>query len=247
MRNWDLLTVLWISAILLHYGLSVLILSLNLVFIIELILRTERRILLIKWAITQILGMGAVVVVYQLSLKHLDMSGGRGGAGYLAYAYWDGSFISLAKLAINNTHELFYFAYPEFLFLFIVCVGFLFILDKVRHTRTVLLMFTVPMVCTFTLACAKFYPYCGERQDMFLTPMLYILAGYGFSYLSSVNKNHIVLVPLVFILGSGRLNVSWRRKYQTYCKDTFLFISIRRQNIRSSCRTFCLQVLLSRP
>jgi uncharacterized membrane protein len=204
-RNAILLAVVFILGIFTQYGLALLALSLNLVLAFKLLSPVDRRPLLVKWAISQVFVVGAALIVYQVSLKSQmrfgQPFGGSGVTPYLADGYWlDGSLKSLAKLAINNTLDLFTFAYgPLFLLLFAIGVGFLFALT-LSNGRTAILMFVVPMACTFVAASARLYPYRGARQDIFLTPMIYVMVGYGVEYLLSIDKRRIAAYTLALVL-----------------------------------------------
>ncbi|MFC1620703.1 glycosyltransferase family 39 protein [Candidatus Omnitrophota bacterium] len=199
-----------------QYGLALLILALNLIVAVELFFINDKKKLLTGWAAIQFLVLCAAIVTYQLSLRHQMESGF--GAGYLANAYWDGSLGSLIKLATVNTYQFFAFASSASgLFCFIFFIGFLNELKK-RSDRTALMLLIFPMVITFIAACARLYPYLGRRQDIFLVPMIYVFAGFGFEFLSKLDlvqtrclpkadnasgqgKKRIIILPLVLILG----------------------------------------------
>ena len=139
--NWKhlgLMTLAWVFGIFSQYGLAILILSLNIVFAIDWILSKDRNVKVIaKWIVAQILVLGAVAVVYQLSLKDQIRIGfgATSTTNYLAGAYWDGSLSSLIRMVINNTLGYFSFAYPaSYLMLFVCFVGVLFVLQARKWT-----------------------------------------------------------------------------------------------------------------
>ncbi|MBI4641884.1 MAG: glycosyltransferase family 39 protein [Candidatus Tectomicrobia bacterium] len=216
-KNWTFLTLTLVLGLFVQYGLALFILALNLIFVIELSMKANRKTQLVKWTTAQFLVLCAVVAVYQLSLKYHKQQivpGGLGAApgyNYLVQAYWDGSLLSLTRLAIGNTLRIFAFAYPDHgssLFFFTFCIGLLAALRE-RNGRTALMMFAVPMVVTFAAAWARLYPYHGDRHDIFLTPMIYVLAGFGFSYLSNLDKKQIVRVTLVLVVGLSGLRSTY--------------------------------------
>jgi predicted membrane-bound mannosyltransferase len=204
-RNTLLLAPFFVLGIFTQYGLALLVLGLNIVLVFKLLSTVDRKPLLTKWAASQVLVAGGALVVYQVSLKSQmqfgQPFGGSGATPYLADGYWiDGSLKSLAKLGINNTLDLLTFAYgPLFLLLFAIGVGFLFALT-LGNGRTAILMFFVPMACTFVAAAAQLYPYRGARQDIFLTPMIYVMAGFGVEYLLRIDKRRIAAYTLAFVL-----------------------------------------------
>jgi uncharacterized membrane protein len=205
-NNWVLMTLALVLGIFLQYGLALLVVALNLVCAIELLsARATRKLLLLRWGAAQFVVLCAVVAVYYLSLRQ-QMTVGFGATStvtYLAGAYWNGSLSSLLGLAVFNTLDIFAFTFPDSLFLFVAGVGFIITLRD-RSSHIALWMFVLPVVLTFVTAFARLYPYQGDRQDMFLTPMIYVLAGFGFGYLLNVVQRRWVLLLLllvVFVVG----------------------------------------------
>jgi len=80
-RKWSSLIFLvltWVTGIFLQYGLAILILALNMVFVINWFFSKDQKVIsLAKWALVQFIILGATAVVYQLSLKN-QMSFGFG-------------------------------------------------------------------------------------------------------------------------------------------------------------------------
>jgi len=212
-KNCVWLTLICIISVFSQYGLALLILGLNLVFFVNLFFKTDQKNLLIKWIIIQLFVLCAVVVVYNLSLKYQMRAGGF-GAYYLGHAYWDGSPRSFFKFAMVNTHSLFTFAYfARGIFFFICYVGFLVALSK-PHGRAALMMLAFPVLITFAAACARLYPYYGARQDIFLTPIIYVLAGFGVEFLLKVDRKRISILILTLALGLAGLH--YTRVYLKY-------------------------------
>jgi hypothetical protein len=48
----------------------------------------------------------------------------------------------------------------------------------------------VPMMVCFLAACLGIYPYYGDRQAMFLTPMIYVFAGFGLQSLTQAHTTY---------------------------------------------------------
>lgn len=216
--NWIrfmLLIITWLTGIFTQYGLALLAFSLNIVFLFEWLFHKERNIrLLTKWIAAQVITLSGVVLIYQLALKS-QLRVGFGAtptSNYLQGAYWNGSLSSIVDFALKNTVEIFKFAYPtsdifnysvEVLFIFIASIGFITLL--ISRNWTVLALLIIPMVCTLAAAIARLYPYHGERQTIFLLPMIYILIGFGFDYLLKIDRKKVAVIPLVVILGIGGL------------------------------------------
>jgi hypothetical protein len=209
LRNWISFTLVSVLAVFLQYGLALLIVALNAAFLVELIFRENRRTTLGKWLGSQTFVLLAVLVVYFISLREQMQPGGFGASSYLAGAYWDGSIRSLARFAFTNTSQIFEFINPtRFLFRFVCVVGFLSLFMRSKG-RIPLLMFVFPMAITFVLSMAKLYPYHGDRQDIFLTPMIVVLAGFGFDYISKLDRKYIATSVLIVVLGLSGLRLSW--------------------------------------
>ncbi len=201
-------TVTCVIGVWTQYGLGLLVLALNIVMAVELIRRKDRRALLTGWAISQVLVLVTVLVVYQIALKP-QLAAWPSGPGtgavsnHLAPGYWEGSLGSLVKLAVSNTHDLFYFAYPNtYLVLLVFSVGLLAMLLRPGN-RLGLAMLLIPMLVTFLAACARMYPYGGLRQDIFLLPMIYLVAGFGLDYIWQADARRITALAFVVILGLG--------------------------------------------
>jgi hypothetical protein len=151
--------------------------------------------------VAQVVVVCAVIVVHELSLRQQWQPGGFGQA-YLAQSYWDRSLGSLVRIAVEGTYATVDFAFPAGpLLLFLTCLG---LLAAVRTLdgRAAALMFAVPMTVSLAAAVARLYPHSGSRQSMFLLPMMYVLAGFGFDHLSKWDANRIlVTISLVLVFG----------------------------------------------
>ena len=201
-----LMTVAMVIGIFLQYGLALLIIALDMVCVIVFLCDKEnRRLLLLRWGISQFIVLCAVIAVYFLSLRQ-QMTVGFGATSkivYLSDAYWNGSIRSLLNFAISNMRNILDFTFSGELFIFVVVIGLIFILRD-RNNYIALLMFAFPTILTFVLACARLYPYQGARQDIFLTPMIYLLCGFGFYYLLKiVQLRWIIFLILLFIIMFG--------------------------------------------
>jgi uncharacterized membrane protein len=221
-RNWFLVTTFLVLGIFTQYGLALLIVSLNAILVVYVVLNTFSQranlILFFKWGVAQILILGAVAIVYSLSLKVQFVSGGFGSASYLQQGYWNGSLSSLVKLGTLNTYELFDFAFRHpSLLLFFCGLGLLYALGN--HQRWVAILFlAVPMVVSLISALLRLYPYYGGRQVMFLIPMIFVFAGLGFGYLLDLGyegkaifsrQTIAVITILVFAVTGLRYTLSY--------------------------------------
>jgi len=201
LKNWVLMTLSMVIGIFLQYGLALMIIALNLVCAIMILsIKHNRKSLLIRWSLAQFIVLSSVVVLYYVSLnKQFRVGlGATSTSSFLSGDYWNGSFRSLFSFAVSNTRNIFDFAFPGYVFLFLGLVGFIFILLKKNNIA--IMMFAFPIILTFILSLPKLYPYNGDRHDIFLTPMIYVLAGFGIRYLLNLDHLRWVVLPLLLFI-----------------------------------------------
>jgi len=210
-RNFALLTLATVLGISLQYGLVLLVVSLNVVFILELgLARSHRRKLLLYWVGFQILVLFAAALVYFLSLK-AQWSPGFGGSSYLAGKYGRGTFSSILHLAVFNTLDLLRFAFPGSFSFGLLAIGLLAGLVGAVKKRAAsngymaLSMLLLPILTAIAAASVRLYPYAGIRQDIFLLPMIYTFVGIGFGYLLAATKRRWLAAPIALLIVLGAL------------------------------------------
>lgn len=187
-RNWAYVTVMIVVSIFTQYGMALLIVALNVVWAIEWFLSPTRKWAdMVKWGFAQSIGILAAAAVYFLGLQG-QMSIIL-GSGYLQEGYWDGTRGGLFNLTVWGTWKLLTRTYtmPEqsmLLFLGLLTIG-LWGVWKSKQRRQLLLLIITPIAIVFVLAMVRLYPYDGNRQVIFLIPMLYILAGHGFAWVTN--------------------------------------------------------------
>ncbi len=225
-RNCLVFTFLCLVSLFTQYGLALLILALNVILVVTLATRVDRKTMLTRWTVSQLILLCAMFVVYHVSLKYQLVAGGRGGGSYLASAYWNGTFKGLLRLALINTARILKFTFPGPLpFLVFFGTGLVYA-ARHRDGRIALMMFAIPMFITFAAACGRLYPYRGNRQDIFLTVMIYILLGFGFEYLlSRANRIFVLALTVVFLFYGLRDTARYLEKPEKY------------EDIRPVCRT----------
>lgn len=173
-------TLVGAAAVFTQYGLSLLLLALNLALLACLPGHHQRRALLGRWSAIQGVLLLAVGAVYQVSLRYQLVEGAYGGSGtfnHLAPDYWDGSAPVLA-FALEQTRDLLLFALPDRMFVFLLAAGMAAAVVQPR-LRAVAAAVAAPALVVLTAACLRLYPYGGIRQDIFLLPGLYLAAGLG--------------------------------------------------------------------
>lgn len=215
-RNWGYVTVMIVVSLFTQYGMALLIVALNLVWAIEWVLSPQRQWRdALKWSLAQVIGLLAAGAVYLLGLQG-QMSKVL-ASGYLQEGYWDGTRGGLLNLAFWGTWKLLTLTYAMpgqsmLLFLGLLIIG-LWGVWRSEHQRHLLLLIITPIIVVFALALVRLYPYDGNRQIIFLTPMLYILAGFGFAWLTAhlrqwwfAGSIAMVFIVLGFVLTWGLIS-----------------------------------------
>ena len=211
-RNGLLLALLLPLGAAVHYGFALLILGLDLAFLIELRrVRAPQR-ALAAWAGVHLpLLLASVLALHRLGISRLLRNGAIGRDSYLANAYWDGSAASLARLGLSRTLMLFDYAHPMGeLLLLLAAVGLLGTWRE-RVGRRAATMLLAVFGVTLAAALAGFYPYGARRHEFFVLPMIYVLAGLGFSYVTRLGpapKARLVALTLVVLVSLGGLRES---------------------------------------
>ena len=189
--------IIFIS-IFLHYGLAVLVLSINILFVMRVINMEQPAKAIALWSVAQAMGLIAAFAVYHYSFKYQFTPGGF-GADYLHPGYWDGTFHNLVSIAMFNTKDIFGFAFPmSYLMIILVILGVIWVTQVEIPIRSGSIMLLVmPFWVTFILAVVRLYPYVGARQTVYLSPMIYVFAAIGVSFLFS--QRHMRSVGIVCI------------------------------------------------
>jgi hypothetical protein len=161
-----------------QYGIAVLLVGLNLVCLF--VFWREKRTLVDfqHWLLIQVLPglVAAYLAIFVLSGQMAATAGWKDG--YLAGYYWNGTLPGLAALVTAPEGNLIAFAFAGPVMLILTIIGALsFVLGVGNALATA--FFVVPTLLTLALAMAGLYPYGGIRQDIFLTPMIYVMAAIG--------------------------------------------------------------------
>jgi hypothetical protein len=184
-----------------QYSLALVTLALNGVMAVHLLrMKPGRKDLLAKWSAIQALLVLVALLVIQVSLRGQWEAGGFwGGRGqYLEEGYWAGpGAISAVAFAYRGTRGLVEYAFPGLGFALLVYCGTLAVLFL---RRTTLLPFLVGLpFCVFIAAALlRLYPYLPARQDLILTPLIYLVAALGIDYLMRVDRK-LIWVAVVLV------------------------------------------------
>lgn len=223
-----------------QYGLGVLVVALNICFLIYLLMKKDQVLKnILKWVIAQLFVLAAVLVVYFTSLSHHLTSGWGAdtGANYLTAAYWSGDWSTLFRFLLSNVIGLFEFAFPRPVFSLLLIVGLVVVLLSRKHLNA-LLIFIVPVLLTVALAMVNLYPFGGIRQDMFLTPMIYILVGFGVNRLLELDKSGLVVSLLLFFPVVNGGYHSWHIVNQTGSENMRPIIATLKESFKPGERIY---------
>lgn len=194
-RGAVLIALVWSAGVWTQYGLALLAVSLNLIFVARWIGQRSRRTLL-QWAAGQLPVLASAVLVFLLSFRFQYTPGGN-GLIYLADAYWDPASRSLLEFISAQTAEIVRFTYSDpYFFPAVLIVGLLGLLLE-RGRRQALLWIAVPFGVAVALGLLRVYPYLGARHSIYLTPLVFLLFGLGLDYLLRIDPKKIV--PLVLL------------------------------------------------
>jgi len=202
-RRAALLTAVAAVGLFSQYGLAMFVLGLNGVMGIHLLrMRGSRKEVLFKWIVVQCVLLVVAGAVIQLSLRGQWQTGGFYGdeGQYLAKGYWTGGgLLSTLSFAYRGSRSLVEYAYPGLAFAWMVYAGALAILILRRST---LLPFIVvyPFGAMIAAALLRLYPYLAARQDLVLTPLIYLVAATGLDYVISADRRLILLAVVLVTL-----------------------------------------------
>jgi hypothetical protein len=180
-RYFTLFLVLITLALWTQYGLAVLVSGILLLY---LFLSWRQHLALNKGAIAMIVAFMNVLLIYWLILRYQF----RIGFGpYLANSYLvtERGFIAGLLQLLGNTSDLIKFAAGSDIGGILLSLAFVsgltsILLDcKQRKPKLFLAITGYTWLAIFMLAILRMYPYGGVRQDILLTPMIYIIASFG--------------------------------------------------------------------
>ena len=192
-----------------QYGLALLVLALNAVMAIHLLrLEGSRREVIVKWGAIQCALLIVVLVIIRVSLTNQWQTGGFwGGKGeYLAQGYWSGGGpISAISFAYRGTRYLIDYAFPGLAFAWVFLIGALAILILRRSTLLPFIV-AIPFFVVIAAALLRLYPYMAARQDLVLTPLIYLVAAAGIDYMINADRKFILLAVVLAMLSRAGVN-----------------------------------------
>jgi hypothetical protein len=161
-----------------QYGIAILLAGINLVCVVALWGHPERRRAYALWLLAQLPAAATGLVLLVTTIRTQLAAVTMGNAGYLMDRYWDGTLPGMLTLLASPRADIVHFAFPGKLMLAMVIAGVLAGLGRAPWRRAIALL-VAPVALTVAAAMAGAYPFGGIRQDMFLLPMLYVVAALG--------------------------------------------------------------------
>jgi uncharacterized membrane protein len=199
-----------------QYGLALLVLALNIVFVLQL-RRQDRRISrLLLWTAVNLVTLAGVWLDWRLALRDQiatrTLAGMDASIAYLARGYWNGSLTSIPGFVARNTWDILRYLLPGDLTALTVAVGLVFVFrESTRRMAAWLLLATFAVAALAGIL--RLYPYMGYRQLMFLAPMVYVFAALGIGHAWRTTRDHslAVILALFMVAGSAGYAVSYLR------------------------------------
>ena len=210
--------VIAILALLTQYGLALMLTALNLVLIASFLLNKRSLRGHGNWVLTQLPAAIVAGILFVTVVQYLQANVNVSATvGYLAIYHWDGTVQGLWELFASPPHNLIVYALPGELMMLLVAVGLIGSLMK-SETALAAAVLLAPVAVTYGMAVLGIYPYGAVRQDLFLTPMIYVMAVIGLAQLAALVPRTwpgpvkpSVLVLLSLILAAPALFISMNR------------------------------------
>jgi hypothetical protein len=178
-----------------QYGLGLVVLAANILFLSQLarVKGESRRDLLIKWTVIQLIAVVSALAVYFLGLDQQMQPGGFASNGHLSSAYWAGASLrSAVEFVYGGARDLIAFTFPGYVFTLMLYSGTL-ILVAVHLRSPYASVITIPFVVVVAAALLRLYPLVGGRQDIFLTPLIFMVAATTIDYLLQIDRRRLLV------------------------------------------------------
>jgi uncharacterized membrane protein len=188
-------------AVLLQYGLFIVLLSIGIHFVYVFIRQWKKAepaswtAPIIAWLIA---GIGAGVTWFTAYRFHSMRT--EGYRELLSVGYWDGSLLSLYQVVVDNSVQLLKYSWlsdAKSIYLLLFVGGIAFLALRISELRSQRLIVTLlPIAVTIGFGILGLYPYNGSRHVLFLTVPIYLIVAYGLSELWQ--KSHVFATTALF-------------------------------------------------
>jgi len=207
-RNAALLALACVAGIALQYGLLVLLLALNGVYMVRWIKR-QTRLSPGMWAGVQAPCLAMALLVYKVSAKEQMKQTAYGTSWsklYLGNGYWNKHLASLPVFIVSRSVGVWKFALsvPGLVFPLLGLVALVLLLrrshgakpdapgsEERANANLSLWLWGAATGLTIVLALLHKYPYLNGRQMMFLTPTIFLLCGWAFVWLENSRMRRV--------------------------------------------------------
>ena len=203
-RTWRyaiILSLTTIVGIFTHYGLALLVLAVDCVFLANLLrMKSPRRRLFLKWSVAQFFGFAAALAVYFLALRQQFHPVVLGGAGYLQSGFWAGSTLpSAVQFLYDGVRDVMASAFPGYVFTLMLYTGGMVLL--LRHWRTPYpYIIAAPILAVAGASLLRLYPLTGDRQDLFLTPLIILVAATALDYMIRTDDRRLLVAVFLSLM-----------------------------------------------
>ena len=175
------LAAVTVAALFTQYGLALLAAALAVVAVVWLVLSRQPARVWARWTLVQTAALASVAAIVQLGLAR-QLADGKGGVTrsvrYLAGGYWDRNVESPLAFIISRSEYLSGYAFPGAVFVLLLVTGLLSAAGN-RSARRGLAIVAASLAIAIGAALVHAYPFSGTRQNVYLTPMLYVMAAVG--------------------------------------------------------------------
>jgi hypothetical protein len=188
-----------VLGIFLQYGLALVVLSINILFVFEVMRRADNPFALKRydwsliglWSEIQTIGIIAVIIVWRVSLRDQLQDGGFGPSTYLSNGYFSGGLESAIELIVIRPFNLVSMMYitTRFMFISLFLFGFFLHLYN-RKKRTYALMLIVLFSVNIIAAFLGWYPWVSGRQTLYIAPIVYVTAAFGAYSMAKAAMTH---------------------------------------------------------
>ena len=97
------------------------------------------------------------------------------------------------------------FAFAGYLFTLFVYFGVV-VLVFDRRDPFLILLISIPFITVAFASLIRAYPFIDARQNLFLTPLIYLLGAFGLEYVFRIESKKIILTLLLVLLGRKALS-----------------------------------------
>lgn len=205
------LSVVTVVAFFTQYGLALLAAALAIVTVLWLVRSRQPARIWGRWALVQVAGLASVAALVQLGLVR-QLADGKGGVTrtvqYLASGYWDRSVETPWAFIITRAESLSQFAFAGALFLFLLLTGMLSAVRDQRARRGLVIV-VASVTIAIGAALVHAYPFGGNRQAIFLTPMLYVMAAVGAAAMGTASRRWQPLAVIAALIAVTGLRGIW--------------------------------------